>query len=44
MSDLWESTEKLGAYMAQPEFVAALGQVAMPEPSVQVFEVDRQRD
>lgn len=41
MVDLWESEEKLGAYMAHPDFEKALSEGNLPEPKVDVFEVDR---
>jgi hypothetical protein len=44
MADVWESPELLERYMAEPEFQAALDRAGMPEPTVEVYAVDRQRD
>jgi len=38
MTDVWESEELLGAYMAHPAFVAATCEHAMPEPQVRVYQ------
>lgn len=43
MVDLWESDVLLGAYMRQPQFESELQRVGMPEPRVELHEVDRRR-
>lgn len=43
MADLWESTELLEAYMADPRFESALRAGGFPEPRVEVLPVDRQQ-
>jgi hypothetical protein len=43
MADVGESPELWGKYMAEPEFQAALERAGMPEPTVEVYEVDHQR-
>lgn len=43
MSDVWESGELLGAFMAQPQFQSELHRSGLPEPTVQVYEIDRQQ-
>lgn len=43
MADVWESGELLGTFMAQPKFQSELQRAGMPEPTVEVYDVDRQR-
>lgn len=41
MADVWESADLLGAFMAQPEFQAGLLEAGLPEPTVEMYHVDR---
>jgi quinol monooxygenase YgiN len=41
--DVWESAELLEEFMAQPEFRSSLEAAGLPEPRVEVLEVDRRR-
>jgi hypothetical protein len=41
MADVWESAELLGRFMAQPEFEAERVAAGLPEPSVEMYDVDR---
>lgn len=43
MVDLWESEEQLGAYMAHPDFEKALHDGGFPEPTVELYRVDRRQ-
>ena len=41
MTDIWESSELLEAYMADPRFESELQRAGFPEPRVEVYPVDR---
>ncbi len=41
MVDVWESAELLEAFMAQPEFQSSLEGAGLPEPTIEVYQVDR---
>lgn len=43
MADVWESGELLGAFMSQPKFQSEQQRAGLPEPKVEVYDVDRQR-
>lgn len=43
MTDLWESAELLGAFMAQPQFQTELARAGLPEPQVEMHQVDRRQ-
>ena len=43
MSDIWESEEQLNAYMSHPDFAAALSGGSLPEPKVEVHQIDRRQ-
>lgn len=41
MADVWESAELLSAFMARPEFQVGLVAAGLPEPTVEMYSVDR---
>jgi len=43
VADVWESREHLGAFLHQPLFQSELERVGLPEPRVEVYDVDRRR-
>lgn len=43
MADVSESGDLLGAFMAQPKFPSELQRVGMPEPRVELYDVERER-
>jgi hypothetical protein len=43
MVDVWESAELLEAFMALPEFQSSLEGAGLPEPKIEVYEVDRRQ-
>lgn len=43
MVSVWESAELLGAFMAQPTFQSELQRSGLPEPRVDIHEIDRQQ-
>lgn len=43
ITDVWESEEHLNAFMGQPKFQSELQRAGMPDPRVELYQVDRQQ-
>jgi quinol monooxygenase YgiN len=43
LADVWESEQAMSEHAGQPAFQEALRRVRMPDPEIEIFQIDRSR-